>query len=484
MTKFSDIANRVTFTENGALAFSSFENPVMDFMFLAGNPKANSNEVYSILQEIMKQESDYTTIESLVLFMRDRTNGFGVRDNTRKVLSKLHYDGYDISRIIKLLPLVGRWDDVVWLAYHTNKDTSSLCLEMIKSQFAQDMQYIDELINVSLLGKWLPSINASSQKTKDMAKFIAKSLGVSHKDYRKILSQLRRKIDVVERKLSSKQFKEIHYPSVPSLAMFKYKKAFERNDNVRFAKYLADVIAGKAKMNTGMLPIQQLVNRRHELGKDLFNKLWSQLDVGFIDDNILPVVDVSYSMLLVKIGGGTLKDLSVALGVLAAERMKGDFKDKVVIFSNQARYLSLEDCETPFDKIEKVYNDADCSNTNIVGVFSHVLSLAKEFSVKDEHMPKRMLLLSDMQFDYIESWKNGCPQFPISHAKKLYKEAGYTFPEMIYWNMHSELCAPERRDDNVISLSGYNHRLLELLEHRTVDSLLNSIKKKYKAFLC
>ena len=40
----------------------------------------------------------------------------------------------------------------------------------------------------SLIFKWLPSENASSEKTKELARAIRKSLGITSKQYRKLLS--------------------------------------------------------------------------------------------------------------------------------------------------------------------------------------------------------------------------------------------------------------------------------------------------------
>ena len=61
----------------------------------------------------------------------------------------------------------------------------------------------------SLLGKWLPSENASSYTTNKMGNLVRKFLGMTHKEYRQALSSLRKKINIVERLMSENRWDEI-----------------------------------------------------------------------------------------------------------------------------------------------------------------------------------------------------------------------------------------------------------------------------------
>ena len=103
--------------------------------------------------------------------------------------------------------------------------------------------------SVSLLAKWMPSNNTSSAETVARARFLAKRLGISDKEYRKMLSALRKYLDVVEVKLSAKQFGEINYSAVPSIANVKYSDAFLRNDETRRRAFLESLKKGEAKIN-------------------------------------------------------------------------------------------------------------------------------------------------------------------------------------------------------------------------------------------
>ena len=87
----------------------------------------------------------------------------------------------------------------------------------------------------------MPSENASSRKTRELARVARKKLGLGSKKYRQILTALRAYLDIVEVHMSAKEWSKIEYSKVPSRAMLKYRKAFERADSGRFSAYMEDV---------------------------------------------------------------------------------------------------------------------------------------------------------------------------------------------------------------------------------------------------
>lgn len=63
--------------------------------------------------------------------------------------------------------------------------------------------------NISLLAKWLPSVNASNKATKYNARKIAKALEMDNCEYRKMLSRLRNYIKIIENNLREKDYTSI-----------------------------------------------------------------------------------------------------------------------------------------------------------------------------------------------------------------------------------------------------------------------------------
>ena len=106
-------------------------------------------------------------------------------------------------------------------------------MTIVKKQLILDL----DCKTPSLLGKWLPSENASSRKTKIAGSAVRNSLGWTHKEYRKVLSSLREKINIVETLMSENRWDEIEFDKIPSKAGLIYRNAFARRDIIK-AKYV------------------------------------------------------------------------------------------------------------------------------------------------------------------------------------------------------------------------------------------------------
>ena len=70
---------------------------------------------------------------------------------------------------------------------------------------------------ISLLAKWLPSVNASNKETVKKAKKLSRMLGMSESEYRKTLSELRAYIKLIENNLRERDY-TFDYSKVPSKA--------------------------------------------------------------------------------------------------------------------------------------------------------------------------------------------------------------------------------------------------------------------------
>src|SRR5690606_38637828 len=124
-----------------------------------------------------------------------------------------HNHPESIAHLIPLRSEYGRWDDVVELIDTLLEQNVG---SLIACQLSEDVKNYNQGNPISLLAKWLPSINASSSETKRKAKILQKGLGLSEKDYRKILSTLRSHLNIVEKNLTEKEYDRIDYSKVPS----------------------------------------------------------------------------------------------------------------------------------------------------------------------------------------------------------------------------------------------------------------------------
>lgn len=153
-------------------------------------------------------------------------------------------------KLLKLIPEYTRWDNLAILL-----DTSLYdeVVSIIRYQLNSDMHNMQHKQSISLCAKWMPSVNASSSETRRLAKLLVGKLGITERQYRKMLSALRSYIEVVEVKMSNREWSGIDYSAVPSRANLIYNNAFLRNDEQRRREFLNKLEKGEAKINAGVL---------------------------------------------------------------------------------------------------------------------------------------------------------------------------------------------------------------------------------------
>ena len=328
----------------------------------------------------------------------------------------------------------------------------------------------------SLLGKWLKSENTSSKESRELARKTRKYLGLSSKDYRKMLTVLRAKIKIVESQMSRKQWDKINYEAVPSKASMIYKKAFKKHDEKRYEKYLESVEKGEKKINTKTLFPYEIVRQARKENDKTLDLLWKNLpDYTKENEKALVVADVSGSMY------GLPMDISVSLAMYFAERNKGIFQNKFITFSEKPELQEIEGT-TLNQKIRNLEDAHWDMNTNVQAVFDLILDTAIENKIKKEDMPGTIYIISDMEFDEATD-ENDKTNFEI--IKQKYEEAKYNMPVLVFWSVDSRQnnVPVTQNEKGVILVSGSSASVFKMAMEKTTPhefmlSVLNS--ERYK----
>ena len=344
--------------------------------------------------------------------------------------------------------------------------------------------------NISLIAKWMCSENASSEQTKRYAQMLRKGLGLSSKEYRKILSSLRSYIDIVESKMSAKKWGDIKYEMVPSRANLIYNGAFLRNDEERRREYLSKLEKGETKINAGTLFPHDIVHKYSSttgwyggVGKydASLESLWKALpDTVNECGNTIVVADGSGSMCC-NVGGNsrvTALEVANALAIYFAEHSSGDFKDKYITFSSRPQLVDFSQCDSLRDKLRVAYSHSECSNTNIEKVFDLILTTAVNGHMKQEDMPKNVLIISDMEFDSCATC-DGSARYGFNRPnaklfkviKKRFEDAGYQMPRLVFWNVNSRTgTIPVKENDLGVALvSGFSTNVCKMVMSGKTD---------------
>lgn len=481
----NDGMNNISITENGAVGFSSTGKKLLDFFFAVSSMR-NSTETEINKKYELAYADDALLALKLLAYVRDVRGGLGEKRTPRTILRYLADTQPEIAKaIIPLIPEYGRWDDL-YVFFGTKVQNDAVAV--ITQQFSKDLLNRKNNKPISLLAKWLPSENASSRETKNRARIIREYLSLSSRNYRKTLSDLRGYLKVVEKKMSSGEWAEINYEAVPSKANVLYRNAFLKHDEERRKSYLESLVKGEAKINSSTNFPHDIVHAYSKgyrgwgvpsISVDMaLEALWDALpDVVGENDNTLVVRDGSGSMTVCIDPNAktTALDVSTALSIYFAERASGEFKNKFITFSNRPRYIDLSKCKSLADKLRKCYAEDDCSNTDIEATFDLILETAVTHNLKQEDLPKNILIVSDMEFDGATSfgWNADKRRFETLFERigKKFKQHGYMMPRLIFWNVNSrtETIPVKENTLGVALVSGFSVNICKMVLSGQLD---------------
>lgn len=484
----STLNDQISITENGAVGFKTSGKALCDINFAVSSLRgAEESKILKMWQEAYA-EDPIVAIKWLFMLRDIRGNGMGERRTFRVILKELAAMHSDIvEKFVSVIADYGRYDDL-WDLSET--PVWNAVIDLVAKQLADDMKAKDAGKPITLLAKWLPSCNTSSAKTKELAVKIRRALGMDEKTYRKTLSALRNYGNVLEVKLSAKEWGDVNYDAVPSQANLKYKNAFLKNDEARRREWLGKLEKGEAKINASTsFPCDIVYRYGRGCGIDqTLEAMWKALP-NYASDlktgSTIVVADGSGSM-TTPVGGGNMSALAVAnsLAIYFAERLPGEFKDKYITFSMNPQYVDMSKAKTLAEKLRIAYQHSEVANTNIKAVFELLLTTAKRNNLKQEDIPANVLVVSDMEFDGCTSfsgagdgWYGSCYENSAKKSalfegiKREWANAGYVLPKLIFWNVNSRTnTVPLQQNDMGVALvSGFSPAIAKMAFSMKLD---------------
>lgn len=457
-------------TENGAAAFASTGSDCLD-LFAAIGAIRRQNESDIIARFVRAYTEDPDSAVKILFFARDVRGGLGERRVFRVILHWLACnEPKSVIKNIEYIAEFGRFDDLLSLI---GTPCEKEMFGVIRKQFNADGKALEKGESISLLAKWLPSVNASSDTTRFLGKKVARALGLSDAEYRKALTALRAKICIIENNLRERDY-TFDYEKQPSRALYKYRAAFQRNDKDRYEKFLSDAACGKAELHADNVAPYELVapyltpgwryakNFMKDISpeeKAVLNATWASLPDFGSEENALAVIDTSGSMYC------DYKPIPAAvalsLGLYIAEHNKGLFKNHFIEFSAQPRLIEIKG-ETFADRLRYAASFNEIANTNMEAVFDLILEAAVKNRVPQEELPAKLILISDMEFDRCVV---NASLSVFENARQNYEAFGYTLPQIVFWNVASRHGhQPVRKNEKGAALvSGVTPRLFSMI---------------------
>ena len=418
------VINQEARTENGMKARKSSADAVVDLFYNIGASRGKDVTPAFIAAFVQDRELALR----VAAWARDIRGGAGERELFRSILRYLEKHDVEAAKaLMAKVPELGRWDDI--FVFHT--DVMKSAAYTMLGDALRDKN--------GLAAKWTPRKGKIAQEIRTF-------FGMSPKFYRKSLVEMTK---VVETQMCAKDWDNINFSHVPSVAASRYKKAFNRNTTT-YAAYVAELrkpVAERSvevKVNAAaVFPYDVLKGRLSSYGQsfdktelDLIEAQWDALPNYVGDANVLPLVDVSGSMFC-RAGGNQTKsdltclDVAVSLGLYLADKNTGKFKDTFLTFSSSPELLHLKGRIN--QKIDQMVKSEWEMGTNLHAAFEKILETAVKGQVPQAEMPEVLLILSDMQF-------NNCVRYDdsaIEMIERKYREAGYEMPKVVFWNLNA-----------------------------------------------
>ena len=400
-----------------------------------------------------------------------------------------------------------------------------------------------------LAAKWFPS--ESKRKGKDGKKHIApisvlarkiakvvfsdtENCFQAYKLYRKSISKMRARLNLVETTMCARKHGEIEHAHVPGRASSKYKKAFEfvnmeesTKEKLRMtdpdyhasrqecatkrADFLGAVSRGEKSAKGTSLFITELAaklsNRPSSSDQKLYEGMFRDqvqnleecakkngFDMGQFLEKVVCLLDFSGSM------SGIPMDLCRGLACLLTPLAKGPFKGKFISFETKPSFVDLmvDGPDTTFTRMMEVANSSPWGgSTNFEAAHQLILDKIAEtvkkmdlsYEQACEMPPVFLMVVSDMAMDAAagDNWnastyKRWTPMHNI--LKSMYRMCGeklfgigkgFKMPTMIYWNARVDTGGMPvvANTPGAMMVSGYSSGIVKTLVTAGPDALVS-----------
>lgn len=471
-------------TENGAVVYSSVGNAMVDFEFAINSLRnAPEQEIYDKIQKAYAENPELTT--KMIFQIGDIREGKGERHIFNSCIKFLETEHPKILKeLLPLIPEYTRWDYAIRLATSKNQDIATATRKMIVNQIKEDRQLLSENKPISLCAKWMPSIQSKKPEDRKLALKLEKALGLNHKGYRKLLSELRDRLNIIEKKLSLKQeITREDLSKMSSKALLKYSEGMSQDET--FQEFMEGVAEGKETINTAVLTPADIVHKyTTQAGWTVQVKPYDLATENMWNNLKDTIKEQAASTIVIRDGSGSMEErvnsqssvtcleVATALSIYCAEKMPEGLKDKFITFSRNPELIDMSKLDTLHDKLQLCYRYNDCSNTDLKKTFDLLLNTLKNNHISQEDAPKNLLILSDMEFD---SCYQGCsynktdmhnqlkPLF--SQIREEWEAEGYKIPTLVFWQLNvNRSPIPEIDNDlGIVYVSGYTTENLDLV---------------------
>jgi hypothetical protein len=404
----------------------------------------------------------------------------------------------------------GSWKDFKYMyKYNPECELNKYGIQLVNEQLRKDV----DSDNPSLVGKWIPREKSRFEDlftllaldyfseyittAKDRAA-LNRSINKAKMNYRKIISNLNKRLRTVQINQCGKKWADIDPSSQTSITMHKQKKAFlnvTKKGDVRyddedrhicaqkFKEFIENVSKGINKVKGQRIGLNDFTKNALEIisynntdsdEAKLLNAQWVDNSSQTLSlSKMIAMVDVSGSM------DGDPLNAAIALGIRVAE--KSILGKRVLTFSSEPKWVNLENSDNFIDMVSTIKSANWGMTTNFERALNMILDAIICQKLKPEDTEDMILaIFSDMQIDAAMDVKNGKSMTSmISMIEEKYSATGmrlwgkpFKAPHILFWNLRSTSGFPALSNQtNVSMMSGFSPVLLNLFCENGVAAL-------------
>jgi hypothetical protein len=478
MASFANAMNASATTWNGAVSLASPDASGEASGRLGLFFKSVRGLSIPALYKLLSKSASENVVDAFVIafHIRDCRDGKGERELGRRALAWLLINyPQEFTKVYTMIPEFGRWDDMLQLfprvlelsnieyvrANYSSpvKDESQLqkarkVQELVVSEFAAkllaDKLLMEDGKPCSLAAKWAPTEKDSLDRKTGVVATLARSMKLHPQAYRKtVTTPLRSYLNVVEKYMVENRWSEIDYSKVPSCAIKRLKKAFEKHSPEAFAEWRAKLSTGETTVKATQLFPYELVKEMEQKGlaDPICEAQWKVIiskvkEMGIMKDTIA-VVDTSGSM------RGLPMQVAISIGLILLETVEGEFANHLLTFHDSPSFAVIKG-ETLYERYKQIANMGWGGSTDLIATFQLILKRGKACNIPQDKMPKKLMIISDMQLNQAD---RNPDRTNFETIDQMYKDSGYVRPQIVFWNVNGgSLDYPVSVDENGTAL--------------------------------
>ncbi|MDS0527354.1 DUF2828 domain-containing protein [Clostridium sp. SHJSY1] len=432
--------------EEYSLIEDAKQNNLLNFYAKAGFLRGEKEDEIINLFMAAYDENPLSAMK-LLFYVRDKEEGLGERRIFRVILNHLaKIKSSYLAANIDLIPIYGRWDDLYSLF---DTEFQYEAINIIREQIEIDLKSE----NPSTLSKWLKSENASSQRTKELARKTRIALDLSSKEYRVLLSHLRKRVNIVEDTISKGNWDEVKYEDLSSSAIRKYNKAFLKHDKERYIEYLNKIQDEKVveeqidENKDELYPydiINHIINDATEYSKVYYSERWNEIPT---------FTNSQYGDTLVCLGLSSKsvnKNLKPAIyyggigtSLYLLDKNKDKYKNYVITMVPKPNLVRVKG-DKLISRIKDLTEKSLTEEINVDAALDLILFAAIKNGINQENIPRRVLFILDDKCKIIFTSENNSNEKKYFLDEKDYRKikekwskSGYEIPNLCFWKIDS-----------------------------------------------